>query len=103
MSARRPATRKGHTVSRTTAPRVTTDDLLAAIQWLGALEDEGGTPMGAHEPQEDDEDQARLRRVALWIAAEVDRREDARTVRTIARDNGVSITRARAALAAVRA
>ena len=74
----------------TTQPRqhVSVDDLALAAQWLLSLEGESGSPIAAQEPEDDDEDQARLRRVSAWINAEIARREEDALVRAVARKHG---------------
>jgi hypothetical protein len=81
-----------------TAPRVTADDLRLAAEWSRAYD---GGP--------EDDNGATLARVAAWLDAEAARREEAATVRRIARDasarHGRKVTEAeaRAALRRTRA
>lgn len=61
------------------------DDILLAAEWLD--ENEG-----------DPDEREPMQRVAAWLRAEVDRRNETRSVRKIARASGVSEARARAFL-----
>lgn len=66
--------------------KVSIDDLTRAEDWLRS-----------YEPAPD-EDCSGLMRVADWIKAEILRREDAESIRTIAKQAGVSSAKVRAAL-----
>jgi len=66
--------------------RTTTDDLAFAAQWLLAYEGESGNPVASQDPEDDDEQQASLRRVAAWIEAEIARRAAAAHERALTRE-----------------
>ncbi len=78
--------------------RVSLEDLSWAAGWLLAYEGMQGVPVAGQQPEDDDEFQARARRVAAWLDAEVSRRIEDAGVRKVAKRTGVSMTRARAAL-----
>ena len=70
-------------------PRVTADDLAFAADWLDS-----------YEAAPDDDNGAKAARVVDWLYAEIARRENEATVRKVAKHHGVSVARARKALAA---
>lgn len=79
--------------------RVDIEDLLGAADWLRAYEgdsSDGGTI--GDEGARGDTRAEELLRVASWIDAEIQRRMVEQTARSIARQNGVSVTTARRAL-----
>jgi hypothetical protein len=85
------------------AARVSIDDLRFAETWLLAYEGEAGDTVGTDPDQ--DEQTRTLARVAAWVAAEVERREEETSCRAVAKQLGLRVTdpRVRAAVRRVRA
>ena len=76
------------------ADLVSINDLLFAEDWL---------KNGYEGDPDEDENVNSGRRVAAWIRAEIERREDERAARVLAAQTGATLTRARRALREVRA
>lgn len=73
-------------------PAFTPHDLFTAAEWLRNYE---GT-------REDRDEVSALQAIADWLEREADRREDAQSIRRIAKEAGVPVARARALLRAAR-
>ena len=73
----------------TETPRMTVDDMDAAIEWLRVNEGDGG-------------ERESCERVASWLATEQSRRIERNGIRKIAREHGVPEKRARQAWKAIR-
>lgn len=85
------------------ATRVSIDDLRFAETWLLAYEGHGGDTVSTDPDQ--DEQTRTLARVASWMAAEIERREEETSCRAVAKQLGLRFTdpRVRAAVRKARA